>query len=220
MKVKMKTKDLKLITVTFTRDMFGTLLMASLEQNISMKHVLSYPITPAPLSLANINGSMNLARNKASLMHRLEKLAIPVGDVRVDTVIIDFMFFLRSNIKQLPSKYGDIAKKLIQIAKKNYAATQIVFVCDVYSAEGPSVKDVCRSDRGVADESCYFPKIGYLQKRPNDLEAALKSKKFIVTFLEFLSNEWQTKRCEDLLKGVDFHFSFGPCYSYQVSIKE
>ena len=218
LKVKMKNRDLKMITVTFTRDMFGTLLMASRQQNMDLAFVLSHPILPAPLSLAYINGNMNITRNKASLAHRLEELALPIGDIRIDTVLFDFMFFLRSYLKQLPSRYGDCARKLLQIAKKNFAAALIVFVCDIYAALGPSVKDVCRTDRGVNDEICYFPKIGYLQKRPNDMETALKSKKFVVTFLEFLAEEWQSPRCTDLLEGITFHFSYGPCYTYQVRL--
>ena len=83
--------------------------------------------------------------------------------------------------------------------------------------QGPSVKDVCRQDRGIVDEKGKYPKMGYQQKRPADLEGAIKSKKYLLTLLDFLASEWATARCADLLQGITAHFCYGPCYTYQVS---
>ena len=188
-------------------------------QEISLTHIMSYPITPVPLSMARIDGSMCMTQ-KSTFAHRLEELAIPVTeDITIDTVIIDFMFFLRSLVSQLPTKYCDIAKKLINVAKQSYRASVVVFACDDYSsAVGPSLKDLCHEHRGVSAELSSFPPIGPQQKRPNDFNAALKSKKFLITFLKFLSNEFQSEGCMGILKGTTLHFLFGPSFTYEVSV--
>lgn len=208
-------KDLQVITLRFERDMFGQILFASQIQRLDLEFVLSHVITPAPLSIAHINGAM-CSTPKSKLSHHLLKDVEFVEDVRVDVVYIDFMFYLISNAPQLPSKYSDLAKKLILIAKNSYRAKTIVFVCDVYTHEGPNIKDLCRVDRGVQKERGVYPKIGYEQKRPNDFIAALKVKKYVVTLLDFLQEEFGSVRCQNLLAGISLHFSYGPCFSYKV----
>ena len=217
MKVNMRGKDLKIITLKFSRDLFAQILMLSQNQQISLQHILTYPLTPVPLSMAHINGTMS-ATNKAALTHKLETQVTAVTHDRLlaDAVLFDFMFMLRSSAKHLPIKYGDIARALLTKAIQ-YGAETIMFVCDLYSHDAePSIKDTCRQDRGVVRGGREYSKISHMQKRPSDMATALLSLNFVIGLLNFLKNEWSSERCADLLIGHEFHFAFGPCYTYRV----
>jgi hypothetical protein len=41
------------------RDLFGQLLLISLEQKLNIDKVLAYPLTPVPLALCHIDGMIN-----------------------------------------------------------------------------------------------------------------------------------------------------------------
>ena len=49
MKTQVRGKDLKILELTFSRDLFGHILILSHEQGVSLKYVLSYPLTPVSL---------------------------------------------------------------------------------------------------------------------------------------------------------------------------
>ena len=57
-KKKVEISNGKVSVVCFVRDLFDSLLCLSLERQIDMNEVLSYPLTPAPLSLSHVHGSM------------------------------------------------------------------------------------------------------------------------------------------------------------------
>ena len=146
--------------------MFGQILFASQIQKISLEHIVAHPITPAPLSIAHIDGAM-CTTDKSKLSERLEKHAAAVDGITVHVVLVDFMFFLRSNAAQLPMKNSDIAQKLISLAKQRYRAREIGFVCDVYTETGPGIKDLCRQDRGITSETVFSQSLAMLR---NDLQ--------------------------------------------------
>ena len=64
-------KDLKVIELKGTRDLFVRLLYLSSIQNVDLEKVFSFPLTPVPLSLAHVDGSINKT-DKAKLMHKIE----------------------------------------------------------------------------------------------------------------------------------------------------
>ena len=216
LKVQVRTKNREVTTLKFTRDMFGQILFASQIQKISLRHIIAHPITPAPLSIAHIDGVM-CTTDKSKLSERLEKHAAVVDELIVQVVLIDFMFFLRSNAAHLPMKNSDLAQKLILLAKQRYRAREIGFLCDVYSETGPGIKDMCRQDRGITSETVVFPKFGHGQKRPADFLTALKCKKYVVALLEFLKDEFASERCQDVIAGITLHLAYGPCHTYNVS---
>ena len=71
------------------RDLFGSLLCLSLLEKIDMAEVLSYPLTPVPLSLSYSDGSM-LSSPKSNLMKYLETFAMSEMPEVVNETIIDF----------------------------------------------------------------------------------------------------------------------------------
>jgi len=61
-------KDMKVVELQGTRDLFGRLLYLSTVENIDLEKVFKYPLTPVPLS--HMGGSMNKT-NKSKLLHTL-----------------------------------------------------------------------------------------------------------------------------------------------------
>ena len=118
MKIKVKTKDMKIMELKFSRDLFGRLLLLAVDQAISLDVIITFPLTPAPLSLAHINAAMCVT-NKATLVHKLEEnpAASVTDEVNPDFVIVDFMFVLRNIAKNLPSTYSEIAKYIVMVTK-------------------------------------------------------------------------------------------------------
>ena len=154
--------------------------------------------------------------NKAALVHKIEAKLAPVSNVKCEAVIIDFMFFIRSAASHLPTKYGDLARSLLQRAKR-FGATTVMFVADIYDDQN-SIKDSCQSTRRAVAGDRTYSKLNHGQTRPSDFSAALKSRNFTNALFEFLKDEWTSERCADLISGHIFHFAYGPCYTYTVCL--
>ena len=69
-------------------------------------------MTPVPLCLAHIDGSMQ-ETPKSSLLKELETQVISEAPSNIDTLVIDGMFFLRL-LKELPEKFGLLAKSVLK----------------------------------------------------------------------------------------------------------
>ena len=99
-------KDLKVKNVLCTRDIWGCLVYLAAVQNLELEHVMSYPMTMAPTSLAHIDGAMNRT-DKSSLMRKLEKShkSEILDKQNVNVCLIDFIYFLRMLPPQLPATF-------------------------------------------------------------------------------------------------------------------
>lgn len=84
----------KVHEVTLQRDLFGRLLALFLDTSIDLEKVLCFPITPMPLSLCHIDGSLNRT-DKSVLIHELEKQVEDMEQPppQTDLVIVDGFFF-------------------------------------------------------------------------------------------------------------------------------
>ena len=96
-------KDLKVKEVLCTRDIWGCLVYLAVVQNLELEHVMSYPMTMAPLSLAHIDGAMNRT-DKSSLMRKSHKSEI-LDKKNVNVCLIDFIYFLQMLPPQLPATF-------------------------------------------------------------------------------------------------------------------
>ena len=101
----------KLMAVEMVRDLFGSILFLALQRKIDMAEVLSFPLTPTPLSLSHADGTM-LKTQKSKLMEELESRIFSEKPNHVDVIIIDAMFFLHL-WKDLPTTFGTIARFLL-----------------------------------------------------------------------------------------------------------
>ena len=83
----------KLMAVEMVQNIFGSILFLALQRIMDMAEVLSFPLTPAPLSLSHADGTM-LKTQKCKLMEELEFRIFSEKPTHVDVTIIDAMFFL------------------------------------------------------------------------------------------------------------------------------
>ena len=60
---KIRGSNNSLMTVQIVQDLFGSILLLSLQRKIDMVEVLSYPLTPIPLSLCHTVGTMQKTPN-------------------------------------------------------------------------------------------------------------------------------------------------------------
>ena len=174
-----------------------------------MAEVLSYPLTPVPLSLSYSDGSM-LSSPKSNLMKYLETFAVSETPEVVHETIIDTMFFLRLHVN-LPNTFEALARYILGRIV-NCEGDIIHFVCDKWIE--PSIKDCEREDRGSL-RGVYSIK-GPAQIRPSDWGEALKNKSFKESLIGFLIEAWKDDSCARILKNKTVYANYNNCcYKYR-----
>ena len=150
MKIKLNTKDMKFMEIKFSRDLFGQLLLLEVDQAIRMEVMLTFPLTPAPLSLAHINAEMCVPNN-ATLVHKLEKnpFASITDEDNPDVVIVDFIFVLTNIMQNLSSTYSEITKYIVIIEKTTWEVLKLPSVMS--SDEKPGIKDTTCDIQGSVE---------------------------------------------------------------------
>ena len=186
-KYKIRGKDNKLVAVSMMRDLFGSILFLSLEKKVDTSEVLTYPLTPVPLSLCHTDGTMQKT-SKVKLLHELESRIKTVDPSRVDVLIIDGMFFLHL-LFDLPATFGMVAKFIFnRICTQKSHQIHLVFDKTV----SPSIKD-CERDSRASNRSAAYYIAGPEQKRPSNWLAALRNDQFKESLVDFLVISWDDK---------------------------
>ena len=174
-----------------------------------MEMVFKYPLTPVPLSLANLNGTMNHT-DKAKLLHKLEERIESDEPRAIDITVVDASFFMHT-IQSAPQSYGKLAELLLQ--RLCSMSQRIDFVCDTYIS--PSLKDTERRRRSGTETT--FKITGPDQRCPRDLNQALKSSSFKTEFVHFLADEWTKEPYAAILVGHKLYLALeSVCYKYEV----
>ena len=191
------------------RDLFGSILCISLEKKIDMDEVLSYPLTPVPLSLCNVDETM-LTTPKSALMKHLEERIISVAPLTIDAQIIDAAFFLHL-YTDLPAKFGGVARFLLRKILKREG--QIIhFVSDKWIT--PSIKDSERDSRNAVVEN--FNITGPQQSRPGNWMSALRNGSFKTALIQLLVDNWKDDDYASLFEGKILYVnSDNKCYSFK-----
>ena len=110
-KKSVKTKDGKVLAACFVRDLFGSLLTLSMEKKINMDEVMTYPLTPVPLSLCHVDGTM-VKSLKSALLHHLESKVLTSDPSSVYITIIHVTCFMHLHIN-LPTTLDGVARYLL-----------------------------------------------------------------------------------------------------------
>ena len=131
-------------------DMFNHLLIIGKGREVDLKNLLSYSLTPVPLSLGNSTGTI-CKTNKSKLMHELGKGAEHVPEIPLGSaLIIDGMTFIQQ-AQNIPVTFGQLADKLLHELvgmTKTYGSSRVDFVCDCYHSH--SIKNCEREHRAVS----------------------------------------------------------------------
>ena len=103
-----KVSDGKIISVCIMRVLFASILFLSPERKVDMAEVLLYPLTPVPLLLSHVNGTM-LKTKKSTLNSALEMKIITRPPGIVHETVINALFFLCLQYNLL-STFGQVIK--------------------------------------------------------------------------------------------------------------
>ena len=200
----------KIVELQGTKDLFGRLLYLSSQNNIDLARVFTYPLTPVPLSLAHVDGSINKT-DKAKLLHKLENTIRSTGpEDPVDVTLVDGMFLLHT-LQNLPTTYGEVASVILALLCN--MSNRVDMICDTYRE--PSIKDLEHSRRS-ADDSMYSI-TGPSQQRPKNWQKALQSSRFKTALVKFLVQEWSMHADPEVLKGHDVFLAVEDvCHHYMV----
>lgn len=115
-----------------------------------MAEVLAYPLTPLPLSLCHVDGTMQKT-TMVKLLNELEARVKSTEPSHVDVTVIDGMFFLHLLVN-LPSPFGQVATLILRrICACRGKIMHLIFDKSI----APSIKD-CESDWRSADRQSLF----------------------------------------------------------------
>ena len=199
------TADGKVIAASMVRNLFGSILYLSLQRKIDMEEVLKYPLTPIPLSLSHVDGTM-LKSTKSALLKNLESRV----QTLTPTSIIDASFFYHLH-GNLPATFGATAKYLLKRIMESVGDV-IHFVNDKWIK--PSIKDIKREGR--ESSSVMYRISGPAQKRPGNWISSLRNDCFKISLVEFLINNWELNNMSDIFKRKTLYANCGnKCYMYK-----
>lgn len=190
---KIRGKQEKVVELKTTRDLLGRLVYLACTRNVELDKVFPFPLTPVPLSLASIYGTLKKTK-KSQLSEHLEALIEHDSPRSVDVLLYDAMFIIQSLPTDLPLRFGDIAELILKNICRT-AAKEVHFVCDSYVK---SIKNVEQQARGETESS--FNITGGDQFRPKDFRFALKSSSFKTALLKFLLAEWKHSKYVRILE--------------------
>ncbi|GBP88538.1 hypothetical protein EVAR_21746_1 [Eumeta japonica] len=212
-KKKKMTVGVKVHEVKLQGDLFGRLLVLSLDTSIDLEKVLSFPITPMPLSLCHIDGSINKT-DKSVLVHELEKLVEDMEQPpsQIDLSIVDGFFFLNT-FKETPRTFGGVSKRILQCLINN-TASRIAIVFDRYFT--PSIKDYEHSIRGNVDDK-EFHITGPQQMRTADFTKDLKNLNFKQAIVKFFIDHWADQEMAAIIGSKVIYIIHDLCYEYSVT---
>ena len=196
--------------VKMERDLFGSILFFALQRNIDMGEMLKFPLTPVPICLAHIDGSMQKTP-KSSLLKELETQVISETSSNIDSLVIDDMFFLRL-LKELPETFGLLAKSILKEVCAVSNAHRIDLIFDKTILQ--SIHDSER-DKRYQNESrqIMYETTGPEQKRPNNFQDALFKKALV----KIKTSTWREEKDVTILQNKELRVNCEDiCFLYLV----
>ena len=101
------------VSLNASSDMFNRLLIIGKSRDIDLEELLSYALSPVPMSLGTTDGTP-CKTVKAKLLHELEKDVEPLAQVPAGSaLIVDGMAFIYQ-INTMPSTFGQLADRLLK----------------------------------------------------------------------------------------------------------
>ncbi|XP_014678737.1 PREDICTED: uncharacterized protein LOC106818551, partial [Priapulus caudatus] len=190
-KVKQSASSKAIPAVNSQRDRFVRMLVViSQKTNFDLKHVVTYPITDVPLSIAQPDGS-RLKTDKSKLLNKLESLQDGMTSLPpIDATLIDGGLLLHSYLSAIGniSSYGNLARRLLGHACGSIGKGKEVHILfDRYLHD--SLKESERRLRGAEDQPFV---IGGCEQRPKQsCQKRLQNGIFKDQLAKFFMIEWQ-----------------------------
>lgn len=205
----------KVIEIKMQRNLFGKLLRLSLEKNLDLNSVLSYPLTPIPLSLCHVDGA--ICKTDKSVLFKVLENEIKDELVSDTCEVCDIMifdgFFVIHQMKDLPLTFGSISKQILKAFTASNAS-EIVIVFDRYFT--PSIKDSEHVLRGRIHGN-KFDIRGPEQKRPSNFSNELKNIYFKDALVKFLCDDWSQDYMAAFIGNKNIFVNYESCLKFTVS---
>ena len=182
---KLTSSQNKMTQVRAERNVFGQLVLLSLEHDLDLQLTLSFPLGPVPWSLATADG-MPTTTDKSKLLHNLESGIKPVTDRPSDAVhIIDGNAMLQS-FKPIPDTFDELAEHVFNRLPKT---KRVDFVTDTYKS--CSIKSYERARSGT---SPTFLLAGAKTKTPHDWQSFMSNANNKTQLIKLLLEQWKTEK--------------------------
>ena len=195
------------------RDVFGRILavaaLSSASDVFDLRHLLSYPITTVPLSLAHSDGTP-LKTDKATLTKALESrqdvVFVDANLPPIKATIIDDGILLHESVMQhSKSTYATMARDML-VKVCCHRGDQIHLLLD--KCKSPSIKDVERKLRGHGNENA-FTITGPDQAQRQSGTELLNNGAFKEGFASFLMIEWRMDHYGPVVGNKTVYISHG-----------
>ena len=199
---KVKSSDNKLVQIKAERNIFGQLVLLSVENNIDLQVTLSYPLGIVPFSLATADG-MPTKTNKAKIMQIMEAGIEPANQPPENEAV--HVYDGNATLQSLPKSKPDTFEKLALMVFNLLPKTKRVdFVTDTYIPN--SIKSFERQKRG---SSPTFLLSGPKTKTPRDWNGFMSNDDNKTQLIQLLLDEWQKDTYANKLVGRKLFFVCG-----------
>ena len=202
---KVKSTQNKVMQIKAERNIFGQLVLLSVEHNIDLHVTLSYPLGPVPFSLATADG-MPAKTDKSKLLHNLEASVESVTKPTDEPIayVYDGNATLQS-LAPIPDNFEGVAEMVFNLLSKT---SRVDFVTDTYKQS--SIKSFERKRRGSAPK---FLLSGPKTKAPRDWNSFMANDENKTQIIKFLFDEWKKDTYAKKLQGREINFPIaGECY--------
>lgn len=201
----------KVQEVKLHRDLFGRLLGIAMSRNLDLEKVLTYPLTPVPLSMCHLEGSI-CKTDKWALAKCLDtQFEGTRSSLEPDTIILDGLFILQS-LKDLPATFGSVSLKLLQHIS-SYKCARVDVIFDTYS--DPSIQDV-ENARKRSNHHATYKISGPKQERPSNFNTELQNPNFRQALIAFIIDHWRVDEAANLMGSKSIYINFDKCYEFKV----
>ena len=181
-----------------TRDLFGRLDIIAAERKVDFEYLVTFPLTPVPLTMCRTDGTMVTMRHgkKNDLFSVLEgRVADHGSPTEVKASVIDGNFLLHCLPPNLPPTYGGLSRYLLNTVL-SFPSKRVDILFDTY--EEPSIKEGEHERRGAS--ATVYRITGPDQIRPRDIVSALKSPSFKQQLPRFLAKDWAEQWYSNVLR--------------------
>ena len=199
---KVKSSENKLVKVKAERNIFGQLVLLSVENNIELEITPSYPLGLVPFSLATADG-MPSKTEKAKLMHVIEAGTEPANKPSESGTV--YVYDGTANLQALPKSKPDTFEKLTLMVFYLLPKTaRVDFVTDTYLSN--SIKSFKCKKGG---SSPTFLLSGPKTKTPKDWNRFMSNDDNKTQLIKLLLHEWQKDTYANRLVGKKLFFVCG-----------
>lgn len=201
----------KVIEVQMQRDLFGRMLGVSMIHETNIEELLTYPLTPVPLSLCHLDGSACTTAKSKLLSCFKKEFNDDIGNAEVS--IIDGFYFL--HLLAVKKNYGLLSKYfLTEVTKGNAAEVHIIF--DQYVTR--SIKNIERTRRGADFHHFRVPVIAEsVPILSSEYAKELLIPKFKHALVKFFIKHWSTDEMKPYYEHKKVLVSYDQCYLFQKS---